>query len=136
MTSARQHVAVMNSSIDLVDLIAMILSDDGYEPLTLVSSFQEAPAKERAFLRLHRPNIAVFTVSPPYPQGWDVFCTPREEFPEIGWVVMTTNKRALEEWVGPTESIELVGKPFDIEELVAAVRTAAEGGASKHPVAR
>ncbi len=39
-------------------------------------------------------------------------------------ILTTTNKRALEQLVGPTPTHELVGTPFDMEALLAAVRRA------------
>ena len=42
-------------------------------------------------------------------------------------VLTTKNKRALDSLVGPTEVIEIVGKPFDLGEVFAAVRRAERG---------
>jgi hypothetical protein len=39
-------------------------------------------------------------------------------------VVTTTNKDRLEELVGPTQAIEIVGKPYDLERIVGAVKSA------------
>ena len=36
----------------------------------------------------------------------------------------TTHKVNLERLVGPTEAIEIIGKPYDLEEVVAAVKRA------------
>ena len=39
-------------------------------------------------------------------------------------VITTTNKPRLEEIVGPTDAFEIVGKPYDLERIVAAVEVA------------
>ena len=39
-------------------------------------------------------------------------------------VLTTTNKMALDAMVGPTEALEIIGKPYDIEQIVAAVAKA------------
>jgi hypothetical protein len=43
-------------------------------------------------------------------------------------VLTTTNKRALDALVGRTPAQELVGKPFDLDALVQAVRRALPTG--------
>ena len=45
----------------------------------------------------------------------------------------TTHKANLENLVGPTEAIEIVGKPYDLQQIVDAVKRAVERGQS--PVA-
>jgi hypothetical protein len=39
-------------------------------------------------------------------------------------VLTTTNKKRLEELVGATDAFEIVGKPYDLEMIVQAVKTA------------
>jgi len=40
------------------------------------------------------------------------------------FVLTTTNKPALDQLVGETEAIEIIGKPYDLDQVVAAVRSA------------
>jgi hypothetical protein len=37
-------------------------------------------------------------------------------------VLTTTHKGHLEELVGPTDAIEIVGKPYDVNQVIGAVR--------------
>jgi hypothetical protein len=39
-------------------------------------------------------------------------------------VLTTTNKKRLEELVGATDAFEIVGKPYDLEQIVNAVKVA------------
>jgi len=40
-------------------------------------------------------------------------------------LLTTTNKRVLESLVGPTDAIEIVGKPYDLDRIVTSVKSAA-----------
>ena len=47
------------------------------------------------------------------------------------FVLTTTNKRALDGMVGSTNTIEIIGKPYDLDQVVKAVKKAA--GLSPQP---
>jgi hypothetical protein len=40
------------------------------------------------------------------------------------FVITTTNKPALDQLVGENEAIEIIGKPYDLQQVVEAVRSA------------
>ncbi|PLS79064.1 MAG: hypothetical protein CYG59_15105, partial [Chloroflexi bacterium] len=42
------------------------------------------------------------------------------------FIVVTTNKNALDALVGETGSLEIIGKPFDLDALLMAVRASLE----------
>jgi DNA-binding NtrC family response regulator len=42
------------------------------------------------------------------------------------FIITTTNKPALDKLVGETEAIEIIGKPYDLQQVVDAVRSALE----------
>ena len=74
----------------------------------------------------YQPQVIVFDVSFPYELNWQRF----REFQQLGdecrvpVVLTTTNQRALTEWSGATSVLEILGKPYDLEQLLAAVRRA------------
>jgi hypothetical protein len=41
---------------------------------------------------------------------------------DIPIVLTTTNKRALHDIIGATEALEIIGKPYDLDELAMAVK--------------
>ena len=45
------------------------------------------------------------------------------------FVLTTTNKPALEQLVGDTEALEIIGKPYDLRRVIDAVRAALARGA-------
>jgi hypothetical protein len=65
-------------------------------------------------------------VSLPYEANWNNFIEFRRHVNDrnVAVVLTTTNKRALTELIGSTNAIEILGKPYDLEQLAAAVRRA------------
>ena len=126
--SAAPLVACVNSSQDIVELLAALLQEDGIRAVTHVSPTREGPQPEIEFLRNVRPQAVIYNVSLPYEASWQEFLQVREALPDCPFVVTTTNKRALDELVGPTNTIEIIGKPYDLDHILAVVRQALAGG--------
>ena len=120
-------IACCNSSEDIVALLADILKDEGFRAVTHLSPTRLGPEPTIEFLTQVRPHACIYSVSLPYPESWANFQRVREAVPGCAWVVTTTNKRALDALVGPTDTIEIWGKPFDLDDVVASVRRALQG---------
>jgi DNA-binding NtrC family response regulator len=77
-----------------------------------------------SFLQEHNPSVIVLDIAPPYEENWNFFQLMKDTQAASGrqFVLTTTNKKILEGLVGKTHTIELVGKPFDLDEIVKAVQ--------------
>lgn len=115
-------IAVMNSSRDLVNVLKDALTLDGFRTVTLVSTIVGGAAGQLAFLRKHEPAAAVYSISPPYRESWDILQEVRRHWQNGYFVVTTTNVGALRSCVGSADAIELIGKPFDLDEITQALR--------------
>ena len=115
-------VACVNASEDIVELLAEVMKHEGFRAVTHVSPSKLGPEPTIEFLRQVQPQACIYSVSIPYEDSWANFQQVREALPLCAWVVTTTNKRALDELVGPTNTIEIIGKPYDIDRLIDAVR--------------
>jgi DNA-binding NtrC family response regulator len=115
-------IAVMNSSRDLVNVLQAALVHQGFRTVTLVSTIVGGATGPLAFLREHEPAAAVYSVSPPYRESWDILQEVRQSWQHGHFVITTTNVGALRSWVGPADAIELIGKPFDLDEITQALR--------------
>ena len=121
-------VAIINTSEDIVALLRELLAAEGFRPVTgFVPDFREGRQDLDAFLREHDSIAIIWDIALPYKHNWAYFqeVSAREAARGRRVVLTTTNKRALEALVGSTPAHELAGKPYDIEELLAAVHRAA-----------
>ena len=120
-------VAVVNSSEDVVTLIRQVLEEEGFSTVAgHVPHFKSGKDDLLAFLESHDPAAVVFDVAPPYEDNWRFLQLVRDTRSAEGraFVVTTTNKAQLEKQVGDTGAIEVVGKPFDLQEIAGAVKRA------------
>ncbi len=120
-------IACANSSEDIVALLADVLKQEGWRAVTHVTPTKLGAQPTVEFLTQVRPHVCVYSVSVPYDASWAVFQEVQRAVPSCAWVVTTTNKRALDDIVGSTNTLEILGKPYDIEQVVQAVSRALEG---------
>jgi CheY-like chemotaxis protein len=120
-------IAVFNSSSDTVDLLRTALEGHGFQ--TVIGHIPEVKAGQLdliEFIENHAPSVIVYDISPPYDANWTFLRLVRSAEPvkTRRFILTTTNKPALESLVGETEAIEIIGKPYDLLQVVEAVRAA------------
>ena len=123
-------VAIINTAIETIELMRQVFEDEGFRVSggtdSLVPQFKRGKSDLRAFLDREQPDVVVWDIALPYAENWRYFQEQADAdvFAGRGVVLTTTNKQALDSMVGPTPTIEVVGKPFDIDALTNAVRQA------------
>jgi CheY-like chemotaxis protein len=134
MTGAARHprrktrrIAVFNDSAPTLSTIAKWCEIHGYGVVTAqVSQMRVAHVDVEQFVKSHRPDVIVFDVAMPYESNWD-FLEVIQMLPSLAglpFVVTTANKLALEDLVGGTNALQIVGKPSDLNALLSAVESA------------
>ena len=129
-TVARQGptLAVFNASEDTVAFVGLFFEGKGFHVVG-----QSWPAFDPlraeiadAFLSQHCVDVVIFDVSFPYQENWQHFVDFKKllDGRNVPVVLTTTNERALRDLVGSTDALEIVGKPYDLDQLAMAVRTA------------
>jgi CheY-like chemotaxis protein len=127
-------VLVINNSEEVIGIISLVLSEHGF---AVVDKYRITPGSREPELQRHiarhSVDVVVWDVGLPYARNWAYFeeVEASGAFGRCGVVLTTTNKAALESFVGPTPTHELVGKPFDLDELINAVRVSLPSGALK-----
>jgi DNA-binding response OmpR family regulator len=122
-----QVVAVINSSEDVVRVLRDALEDEGFKTVAAhVPDIKSGNEDLIEFLEYHDPRAIIYDVSLPYEENWTFLKLVRSTAAAQGrtFIVTTTNKSALESIVGETDSQEIIGKPYDLEQVVASVRKA------------
>jgi CheY-like chemotaxis protein len=120
-------VAIFNTSPDTVDVLRMTFE---YEGFVAVSAFtfeiREGDVDLEAFLDLHRPDVVIYDIGVPYHANWQLFLHLRQRRPMQGIpvVITTTNAAQVRPLAGGEPVHEIVGKPYDLRQLISLVRQA------------
>ena len=126
---AMATVAIFNSSEDTVELLRFTFEGAGFQTVAgHVPDIKRGQMDFVGFLEQHAPVAIVIDISMPYADNWNFVRLLRDTASMRGRVLVltTTNKRALDEIVGPTDTIEIVGKPYEAEAVLEAVRKGLE----------
>ena len=124
---ARPIIAVFNSSDDTVEMLRTALEADGLHTVSgHIGELKKGELDFVAFVEHHRPAVIVYDISLPYDTNWNFLKLVRSSLPaqSCRFILTTTNKPALDKVVGETEALEIIGKPYDLDRVVAAVRAA------------
>ena len=119
-------VAVVNTNDDLLQALQSRLIDEGLNVVPLhIRDVKSGRSDFGAFLRAHDPVVVIYDIAIPYDDNWTFFSTLRRLPASIDrqFLITTVNKRVMEQKVGPTDVIELIGgHADDFEPLMEALR--------------
>jgi CheY-like chemotaxis protein len=132
-------IAVLNSNDDIVELLRMVLEREGYVVVSAhLDAIRRGEQSLADFVEEHDPRLIIYDLTPPYDRSWR-FLDHLRAAPHIRgrtFVVTSTNAGRAKEIIGDAEDVhEIVGKPYDIDELVRVVHRAI-GGRDLPPNAR
>jgi DNA-binding NtrC family response regulator len=114
-------IAIINSSEDTVEMLRALLEREGWRTAEChLDDIKRGRIDFLKFLETHDPGVIIYDVPPPYDQNWAFLRLLRSSRAMESRVVIvtTTNKPALERFVGPTDALEIFTKPYDVDMLV------------------
>ena len=124
----RPIIAVFNASGDTVELLRAALESDGFHTVSgHIAELKKGEVDLISFIEHHRPEVIVYDISPPYDTNWNFLRLVRSSraVEDCKFVLTTTNLPALDRLVGAdTGAIEIIGKPYDLDRVIGAVRSA------------
>jgi CheY-like chemotaxis protein len=133
MPKSLPSVAIFNSSEDTIGVLKLALEEEGFAVASgHVADIKKGAVDVLAFVAQHEPDVIVFDVALPYEENWTFLrlLQSSESLKGVGWVITTTHSARLRELVGEVgEVFEVVGKPYDLHQIVGAVKAALPQGA-------
>jgi DNA-binding response OmpR family regulator len=126
LSSAPRVVAVLDSDPDTTELLKTVLEIEGMVVATgSLINFRLGKESLLEFLERASPDVIVYDLGIPYEANYHFLQKAREDpaFPVCALVITTTNARAVQQLLG-IEAVEIIGKPYDVDALIRAVRLA------------
>ena len=120
-------VAILNSNDDVVELLRMAIEQAGLVVVsTHIDAVRRGDSSLMDFIQEHDPDVIVYDLVPPYDRGWRFLEHLREtSMRGRRFVITSTNPKRATELANTSEDIyEILGKPYDIDLIVDAVREA------------
>ena len=127
--------AVFNSSDDMVELLRVLFERHGFVVVTgHIAAIRKGELDLASFVAQHRPDVVVYDVVPPYDRQWRFLAHLRQTSPlnAIPFVLTSSNAAATRELASTDEQIiEVLGRPFEFDALVEAVKRATDSSATQ-----
>lgn len=118
-------IAVVNGSDEIMESIAEVLGAEGYNVSKLhASDIRAGTIDFISWLQKHDPKILIYDIHPPYEKSLN-FLKMIQDLGAIQnrcLILTTTNLQALHTVNHGIKAYEVLGKPFDLDELITIVK--------------
>jgi CheY-like chemotaxis protein len=122
-------VAILNTSEDTIHMVRTALEQSGCAVVAaFIHHLRDGKIDFETFVREHQPAVIMYDIAPPYEQNWRLFqhFRTRPVCHGVPFVLTTTNATQVRALAGAEQQLhELVGKPYDMKQLVRTVKAAA-----------
>jgi len=129
-------VLVVNGLRDTIDMLRLVIEAAGFPVAEMQArDLRMGDADLADVVTACGAKVVLFDVAIPYEENWRTVqaCLHDPALAGTNFVLTTTNQRALEALVGKTDTLEIIGKPYDLSVIVDAVRRAAAAPGGRIP---
>ena len=123
-------VAVLNSNDDTVEMLRTLLESEGMVAVTAhIADLRRGQFDFGGFLKEHDPKVIIYDIPPPYDRSWLFYEHLRRLSSMKGrnFVLTSTNPPRVQQIANTAEPIlEIIGKPYDLQMIIDAVKKALE----------
>lgn len=121
-------VAILNTNDDTVEMLRMMLESEGMVAVSAhVSAIRRGELDFGGFIEEHDPAVIIYDIPPPYDRSW-LMLQHLKATPSVGkrkFVLTSTNPARVAQVASPDQPVlEIIGKPYDLQLIVDAVREA------------
>jgi len=121
-------VAVINTNDDIVEMLRLAFEQAGLVVVSAhINDIKRGETNLGEFVREHAPRVVVYDITPPYDRSYRFVQHLRsmEVLKHTRFVLTSTNPQRVRELTGTTDEVfEILGKPYDLEEITRAVKEA------------
>ena len=121
-------VGIINTSPDTVEMLRIVLESAGFVVVsTYTHELRSLQVDIEAIVRQYQPKLFIYDIAPPYEKNWREFLTTSAmpALKGINFIITTTNCKHVKAVAGQDQEVyEIVGKPYDLDMLVDAVKDA------------
>ena len=121
-------VALFHSNVDAVIPLARLLESAGFTVVSArIPEARDGRCDVNGIMERHDPVVVVYDIGAPYEENWALFELCRAtSMRDRRFVITSTNPARVERLAGRDERIvEIVDRPFDLDNIAQAVREAA-----------
>jgi DNA-binding response OmpR family regulator len=119
-------LAILNSSEDLLELLVEVFREEGFRVVTRhLMPLRRGQEDVAQFLARYRPEVVIWELNIPYDKNWAFFQRIRHTPGVLNCPVIltSTNVAQLRKAAdADIDAFEVVGKPFDLNQLIELVR--------------
>lgn len=114
-------IAVMNTSHEITEVLSELMRESGFDTCDMYTyKFKTGEVNFEEFIKENKPDVILYDIALPYKENYLLFksLSSKEIVKNVPFILTTTNKNALQSLITVTSDVfEIVGKPYDLEEL-------------------